>query len=841
MAKRGTVRVGLAVAAIATLALGVYGAPGHAPKAERLDFNRYVRPILDKCLSCHGKDRSAIQAGLRLDTRQSATMRLMNGERAIVPGRPEQSELIKRIDSAEPATRMPPPSSNRVLSTEERAVLREWIRQGAEYKPHWAFVRPIRPATPRVAVNAWPKSPIDSFVLAGLEARGLRPSREADRGTLLRRVTLDLTGLPPTPSELDAFERDPDPNAYERVVDRLLASPRYGERMAMEWLDNARYADSNGYQNDYERYQYRWRDWVIDAFNRNMPYDEFTIEQLAGDLLPHPTLDQIIATGFCRNNRLNSEGGAIPEEYHDEYVMDRVQTMSAVWLGLTTGCARCHDHKYDPVTQRDFYSLCAYFNNVPETDIGDEAPKNYPPTVKAPYPEQAAAMDHMNSRIANLAAETGGILNRAMAKGQTQSPTAFGLGLPALDAPPENRGADETIEARLWLRAHDPRFRALDDDAGALKKRRDALDAAIPTVMVMQESPQPRDMFILVRGLYDHHGPKVTAATPAFLTKAAQPGAQDRLALARWIVSPDNPLTARVTVNRMWERLFGTGIVETSEDFGTRSSFPSHPELLDWLATELIARRWNLKAMWKELVLSATYRQSSDISPKLLAIDPANRLLARGPRFRLPAEVIRDQAMYAGGFLSEKIGGPSVRPYEPAGVWDETAGLNGNLRNYKNDTGPNLHRRSLYTIWKRTAPPPDMVLFDAPSREVCTVRRARTDTPLQALTLLNNVAYVEAARGLAQRILRVAHSPGSRIDLAFRIVLSRRPSPAETKILTAAIERNLAHYKANPKAAAALVHQGELPPDPKLAMNDVAAYTLVASILLNMDEAVTKK
>lgn len=1041
----------LAIAICAPVRPAVHG-PG---KTATIDFNRDVRPILDKCLSCHGHDPKAIQAGLRLESRDGATKRLDDGLYAIVPGHPEKSELIARINQTNSAMLMPPPSSHRVLSQEDKAILKAWIEQGAEYKQHWAFVKPVRPPVPKVALRAWPRNPIDSFILAKLEDQGIKPSPQADKLTLLRRVSLDLTGLPPTPAEITGFLRDKSPKAYEKVVDRLLASPRYGERMAMDWLDCARYADSNGYQNDYERYQYRWRDWVIDAFNRNMPYDEFTVDQLAGDLLPHASLDQIIATGFCRNNRLNTEGGAIPEEYHVEYVIDRVQTMSAVWLGLTAGCARCHDHKYDPISQKEFYSLCAYFNNVPETDIGEERPTNYPPVVKAPYPAQAAEMTRLTAELESLRRQSSEEIAAAEAAAQSWKPElsgvgelplgriaryrlglqlkAIGEGLPTPKAfgpiqaePGRSTGATRTDEksfvdlgsvgdfernaafsygawikresdggsplarmdegsdyrgwdlhlvggkpavhlihqwpkdaikvvakspipegrwvhlfatydgsgrasgirlyvngvaapfdvevdhltgtirtnaethvgrrsgmgavftgevddpslygrelspaevkrlssvppaqallaippgrrtvgqrreiAREWLLAQDGPFKKLDARIGAVEKRKAALDVEIPTVMVMKEMPKPRDTFVLIRGVYDHHGDKVTSGTPAFLPPLPIGQPNNRLALAKWIVSPDNPLTARVTVNRMWERLFGVGIVETSEDFGTRSSFPSHPELLDWLATELIAKKWNLKALWKEMVMSATYRQSSAISPKLLAIDPANRLLARAPRFRLPAEVIRDQAMFAAGFLNERIGGPSVRPYQPKGIWDELAGANGNLRNYKNDIGPNLHRRSLYTIWKRTAPPPDMTLFDAPSREICTVRRARTDTPLQALVLMNDVTYLEAARGIAQRMLREGGaSRSSRIDLAFRLLLGRNPGSKETEILERAIERDETRFRANPKAAANVVSYGDLPLDKSDNLGELAAYTLVASTILNMDETVTKR
>lgn len=1032
------------------LAAGIVATAQRVPtalkKPTKMDFNRDIRPILDKCLSCHGHDPKAIRAGLRLDLRSGATKVLDDGQRAIVPGHPEQSMLVTRIYATDKFLRMPPPSSNRVLSDEEKATLKEWIRQGAEYKPHWAFVKPVRPQLPSVADKSWPANPIDYFVLAKLEENGLHPSPDADKRTLLRRVSLDLIGLPPTLEETNAFLNDHSPNAYEKVVDRLLASPRYGERMAMDWMDDARYADSNGYQSDWERYQYRWRDWVINAFNANMPYDEFTIKQLAGDLLPHATTDDIVATGFNRNHRLNTEGGVIPEEWRVENVIDRVETTSEVWLGLTAGCARCHDHKYDPISQKDFYSLCSYFNNVPETGSGVEQPVNHPPLIQAPYPDQARSMADLKMQVASLDAQikpmlaandtaaqrwrisddpgplslqdglvgrykfnaetktgtvtgsvsydpgrstgavavgdkgfvdlgnvgdfdgkdpfsygawiyrqtdtgspiarmdtsrdyrgwdlfleggkpavhminkwpenankvvsktmlpegqwahvlvtydgsgkVGGIkiyvdgklteldianqslngtirnsvhlrvgrrtdsnpfegkvddvvvYDRTLSSSEVAALAAVSPAKPLLAIPVDMRTAEQKQEIdRDWSMVYDGEYRALEVQRESVVKDRDALDAKIPTVMVMQEMPKPRDCFVLIRGQYDHHGPQVTAAVPRVFPPLPPGAPNNRLGLAEWIMDPSNPLTARVTVNRMWERLFGTGIVATSEDFGTRSEFPSHPELLDWLATEIVRQKWGLKAMWKELVMSRTYRQNSDVSEALEKLDPNNRLLARGPRFRLAAEVIRDQAMLAGGLLEEKIGGPSVRPYQPDGVWDEVS-VYGNLHNYKHDADPNLHRRSLYTIWKRTAAPPDMTLFDAPSRETCWVRRARTDTPLQALVLMNDETYVEAARGLAQRMLEDGGSTVTqRVAYAFRVVLGRNPNPTETKILSRGIEPREAHYRKEPQAAKKLLAFGDLKNDPKLDPAQLAAYTVTASTILNLDETVTK-
>ncbi len=1044
--------LGLLVAGIAGSAASRAGQAGAGSAHSKVDFNRDIRPIVEKCLTCHGHDPKQVMAGLRLDDRDSATSKLADGKIAIVPGHPENSELIRRINSEDQDELMPPPKSNKILSTEDKALLKLWIEQGAEYKKHWAFVAPIRWPLPVVHHKTWPKNGIDYFVLQKLEENGLKPSPETGKRTLIRRVSLDLTGIPPTPQEVDAFVKDKSQNAYEKVVDRLLASPRYGERMAMDWLDYARYADSNGYQADWERFQWRWRDWVIDAYNQNMPFDQFTVKQIAGDLLPNATLDDKLATGFNRNHRINTEGGVIAEEWRVENVIDRVETTSYTWLGLTAGCARCHDHKYDPITQKEFYSLFAYFNNVPESGTGEERPVDHPPIMKAPYPEQERQMKGfeeqlaaINTRLAmisqshakdaadwkldpkDLPSLDGRVAEYKLSKapallsGDAPAPKAVGevgddpgrfsgavavsdkgyvdLGsvgdfdsnqpfsyslwinpddgngspLSRMDAPHAYRGWDmfmqggrpafhlisnwpgdalkvvskaklpnkqwsfvtvtydgskkpsgahiyvngsdagtdtevnalkgstrtqvtakigrrtsgETFNGKiedvclysrslkpdevhklgdlnaaagilamapdkrtnqqndllvhLWALDHDPAYRALDEEKLALVKKKEALDSQISNVMVMAEMPKPRPCYVLVRGQYDHHGEPVTASLPKFLPPLPANTPNNRLGLAKWLVAPSNPLTARVTVNRMWERLFGTGIVETGEDFGTRASFPSHPELLDWLATEFVRLKWNQKALWKELVMSATYRQSSKVTPELLRVDPLNRLLARGPRFRLTAEVLRDQAMYFGGLLTEKIGGPSVRPYQPDGVWDEL-NVYGNLRNYKHDMGSDLHRRSLYTIWKRTAAPPNMTLFDMPARETCRVRRARTDTPLQALDMMNDVTYVEASRALAQRMIKEGgQSPDSRLRFAFRVVLARDPSADEMAILSSGLERRLAHYRADKADAKKLISEGDLKNPPSLDPSVLAAYTLTASTILNMDETITKE
>lgn len=1038
-----TISVGLFVAGLAS------GPAARVAAKKKVEYNRDIRPILGKCLTCHGNDVKALAAGLRLDSRVAATKALASGHRAIVPGNPAASEMISRIFSKDANVVMPPPQSNKTLSDDEKALLRTWISEGAEYKAHWAFVTPNRPTLPTVRDTTWPRQELDRFVLAEMESVGLKPSPEADRRTLIRRVTLDLTGLPPAQADVDAYLADKRPGAYERVVDRLLASPRYGERMAMDWMDYSRYADSNGYQADYERFQWKWRDWVINAFNRNMPYDQFTVEQLAGDLLPNPTRDQRIATGFNRNHRINTEGGVVAEEWRVETVIDRVETTSTVWLGLTTGCARCHDHKYDPISQKEFYGLFSYFNNVPESGTGEERPINHPPFLKVPSDTQERQLSNLKaellaltnqiqgrtlenqSKSLQISAESlrpneagklasfsfgvapssgmgaapvyrdkvkpttspvgGGALvggagyadfgnvadfertdkfslslwlkpqagggsplsrmdagsdyrgwdlflvdarpsvhliskwsqdaikvvsrdklplnqwshvavsydgtsnasgiqiyvngqrsrldverdslsgslrtsvslkagrrtNADAYEGEVSAieiysrvllPTeAFALAngprLSAILAKPEGSRTDaEKKELSLrWSEANDAGYRSLIDRKAKAESELQNTENMIQSVMVMEEMPKPRPAYLLIRGQYDKRGPAVPAILPAALARNTKLQPNNRLGLAKWIVAPNNPLTSRVTVNRFWERFFGSGIVETSEDFGTRASFPTHPELLDYLGTELVRTGWNLKQFIREIVTSATYRQSSRVSPALLKRDPTNRYLARGPRFRLQAEVLRDQAMAVGGLLVDKVGGPSVRPYQPDGVWDEV-NVYGNLRNYKHDKDSGLRRRSLYTIWKRTAAPPNMTLFDVPSRETCRVRRSRTNTPLQALALLNDVTYVEAARALATRmILEGGPSPESRLRFAYRELLTREPQAAESAILTSRLAKNLAYYRARPEMAKKLIAQGDLPTSERLDASELAAYTLIASTLLNLDETVTRE
>ena len=669
---------------------------------------------------------------------------------------------------------------------------------------------PVRPPVPAVQNTAWPRGAIDHFILARLEAEGLRPAAEADRATLIRRLSLDLTGLPPALAEVDAFLADPAPDAYESLVDRLLASPHCGERLALDWLDAARFADTHGYHLDSGRNMTRWRDWVIDAFNRNLPFDRFTIEQLAGDLLPDATLEQKIASGFHRNHMINYEGGAIPAEYQNAYVVDRVNTTGTVWLGLTIGCAQCHDHKFDPVTHREYYQLYAFFHNVAESGL-DGKKGNAAPLLRLGTAAQQAALDRQEAAIAAV----------------------------------ERRLSELTPAEKK-----SPEGKRLSDERAALKADLTQLSARVPTTMVMEELAQPRETFILDRGQYDKPGEKVGPGVPASLPPLpSDPAVPSRLALARWLVDPGHPLVGRVTVNRYWQMFFGTGIVRSVEDFGSQGELPSHPALLDWLAVTFVrpdsGPRWDVKALVRRIVTSATYRQASAVTPALAARDPENRLLARGPRLRLQAEFLRDQALAVSGLLDGRIGGASVSPYQPAGLWEELTsrldGANFTAQVYNPSHGSDLYRRTMYTFWKRTSPPPSLMTFDAPDRETCTVRRARTNTPLQALVLLNDPTYVEAARKFAERLMRDSNEGiDERIARAFRIATARAPKPAERALLRDLLEVNRSAYRADPQAALKLLHVGESPRDESLDPGELAAWTMVASTILNLDETVTR-
>jgi len=738
--------------------------------AEDLSFTQDIRPLLsDACFHCHGPDGQAREAKLRLDDRSAAFKAgvLTNGE------------MIERLLSDDPDERMPPPSSKRILRPEDRAKLVQWLKAGADWPEddrHWAFVPPEKPLAPQVKNKKWAKGKIDRFILARLEKEGLKPSPEADKHTLLRRVTFDLIGLPPSPEEIDAFVADESENAYEKVVDRLLSSPHYGEQVASYWLDAARYADTDGYQNDRIRYMWVWRDWVIRALNDNMPFDRFILEQMAGDLLPDRNFMTQVASGYNRNHRINSEGGSIPDEWIVEYVADRVETLGTTFLGLTMNCARCHDHKYDAVSQKDFYSLFAFFNGIDEAGLGPNN-GNSPPFVPVPksWPDlkpgenKFVVPEKMKIKVV-----------------QTSVPR------------PQPGGAN--------------------------------------TVMVMHELPKPRPTYLLERGQYERpdKSQPLQPAVPEIIGGWKKQWPKNRIGLANWLTDPEHPLTARVTVNRLWQRLFGLGLVKTSENFGVQGEHPSHPELLDWLAKEFIGGGWDLKATYKMLVTSAAYRQSSVSRSDS---DPDNRLLSRGPRRRLPAYAIRDSALVSAGLLVPEIGGPSVRPYMPPRIWRSISN-----NTYKQDKGDKLYRRSLYTYWRRTIPPPTMLTFNAAEREVCIVRKDQTITPLQALTLMNNVTFVESARHLAERILEQSDlaNEEERITYAFKAILSRPPSSRELALLQEDFLHHEEIFSKNPQAVGQLLKVGEKPNDPKLPSATLAAYAMVASTIFNLDEAISQ-
>jgi hypothetical protein len=799
-----------------------------------VEFNRDIRPILsDTCYTCHGPAKATRKADLRLDTEAG-----LFG--VVAPGKPQESELWRRVSAAQPSKRMPPPKSGRKLTPRQVELLRRWIEQGAKWQNHWAFLAPQRPALPAVKEAAWPRNPIDHFVLARLERADLRPSPEAPRETLIRRVTFDLTGLPPTPAEIHAFLADRSPDAYEKVVDRLLASPRYGERMVLEWLDAARYADSNGYQTDGTRPMWPWRDGVIDALNRNQPFDQFTLEQLAGDLLPGATLAQKVATGFNRNHMLNGEGGRIAEESRVEYVVDRVNTTSTVWLGLTVACAQCHDHKYDPIPQKDFYRLYAFFNNVAETGAVDRRNSTAAPVIELPTEQEKACIAEQTQAIARLERELRELEPKLRAKQEQWERTAGTGGMTAdlvavLRTPRAERTPRGAKALTDFYLAAAPERRAVQSRLEAARKTLQGMKNAVLITMVMEERAQPRDTFVLLRGQYDKFGARVTAGVPACLPPLPKDAANNRLGFARWLVDRSNPLTARVAVNRAWQIYFGAGLTKTAEDFGSQGDAPSHPELLDWLATEFM-RKWDVKALHRLIVTSVTYRQSSRVGPGLLERDPDNRLLARGPRLRLNAFALRDQALALSGLLVEKRGGPPVRPYQPAGIWEE---MSFGFIRYVQDHGESLYRRSLYTFWRRSVGPTN--LFDTSPRQVCTVRLPRTNTPLHSLVLMNDTTYVEAARVWAERLLRQTGTPRERLGLAFRAATGRHATAAELSILERGLERVLRQYRADPPAALKLVSTGEYPREPALDPAEVAAYTGMLNTILNLDEVLTKE
>lgn len=847
-------RLLIVLAALLPLAVAAAQVPAGA---DRIEFNRDIRPILsENCFYCHGQDSNHRKADLRLDVRADAVK-----AEAFVPGKPQDSALVKRIFTADPDDLMPPPKSNRTLTPAQKELLRRWIAEGAEYQTHWAYLAPRRPAPPAVKRADWPRNDLDRFVLAKLENAGLSPSPEAAPATLIRRLSLDLIGLPPTPEEVDAFLADSSPNAYERLVDRLLKSPHYGERMALPWLDAARYADSNGFQQDGDTFQWVWRDWVVRALNADMPFDRFSIEQLAGDLLPNPTDDQLVATAFNRNHLLNGEGGAIAEEQRFNILFDRVDTTATTWLGLTLACAQCHDHKYDPLTQRDYYGLMSAFNQVSENGLagGGPGPKRIAaPFVELPNDENkkwlAAHAEKIKAAEANgQAREKLELALAAWTTGLTpDSTTPDGKPLPAnlsalLKVPADKRtetqrkelaaGLRSQFETKVWpgIAAKDPAAKIVDDLKKQAEKYR---KEEVPRVMIMRDD-KPRETFMLDRGEYLKPKDKISFATPAFLPGPPKTAPANRLGFAQSLFLPEHPLTARVQVNRMWQTFFGAGLVKTAEDFGVQSELPLHRELLDWLAVEFRERGWSMKQMHRLIVTSATYRQSSRVSRELLQRDPENRLFARGARFRAPAMILRDVALAASGLLDPRIGGKPVYPYQPDDVWETLAITKERDFTYPASSGPDLYRRSLYTFWRRTIGPANM--FDASNRQTCKVRVATTSTPLHALTTLNDPTWAEAARVLAARSLETGTDTAARLTFAFRRVLGRKPTATEITALERMFARQRTFYAAAPKAAAETLLIGAAPRSTQLPVPDHAALTAVCLALFNLDEALTRE
>jgi hypothetical protein len=780
---------------------------------DTVDFSAQIRPLLSKnCFSCHGPDEKSRQARMRLDLRADAIKGRRKGDHAIKPGDPEGSLLLARVRSNDPAFMMPPPESGHALKPEEVELLRRWIKDGAVYSPHWAFVKPVRPGVPQVKAG-WVRNPIDHFILAKMETHRLQPSPEADRHTLARRVSLDLTGLPPAPKRVDAFVNDPSPNAYEKFVDELLASPAYGERWARVWLDLARYADSAGYGSDPLRLNiWPYRDWVISAYNRNLPYDQFTREQLAGDLLSNPTKDQLTATAFHRNTMTNTEGGTIDEEWRVAAVKDRNATTFQVWMGLTMGCAQCHSHKFDPISHKEFYQSYALFNQTEDSDREDEYP-----TLPLPTEREVKRKAEFEQRIAGLQKEIP--LSRARLAALT------GL-------MPRNLAGVVSLSLQTKLAAETPRqLAAARRDLAGIKP------VAVPMLRELTAG-KLRKSHILHKGNYLDPGQEVGPGVPAEFGPWPKGLPMNRLGLSAWLFSPENPLTARVAVNRLWAQLFGTGLVETEEDFGTQGQLPSHRELLDWLAVEFREQGWDQKKMLKLIVMSATYRQSSRVTPELLKVDPRGRLLSRYPRQRLDAEQIRDQALALSGLLSKKIGGPSVYPPQPDGLW--RAAFNGQ-RTYPTSTGEDRYRRGLYTIWRRTVPYPSMATFDAPSRETCTVKRIPTNTPLHAYVTLNDPVFVEASQALGRRILKEGGpDPTSRIRYGLRLALGRPAEERNVQALLHLYEESLTRFRKTPAEAKKLATPpvSSLPKEMDVA--EAAAWTVVGNVLLNLDGVLMK-
>lgn len=812
---------------------------------DKIDFNFHVRPILsDRCYACHGPDENARKAELRLDDPVAILSQLKDSEHfAVVPHKPAESELIARIFNEDPEIMMPPIDSKLSLTSREKAILWKWIEQGAELKKHWAYIPPGKVPLPEVVQSDWPSNEIDYFILDKLEQLDLSPSPVADKRTLIRRLSFDLTGLPPTPEEIARFESDPSDQAYENLVDRLLASPNYGERWCWEWLDVARYADTNGFQGDPVRNMWPWRDWVIKAFNRNMPYDQFTIEQLAGDLLPNAEARNILATAFNRNHMYNGEGGRIPEETRVENVFDRVETMSTTWLGLTMTCSRCHDHKFDAISQKEYYQLYDYFNQTSEEGIGYHG--RVKPILDLSPPEKLEEVallqeyvDQISSKVENKELEKfprdkGVPAAESMAAADLDGDNLFALGYT-----PNQRNPYYIGLLQSYFQQRDPEYADLLRELKEAKINRDRQSANNLQVMVMDELDFPRTTIILERGIYNKPMDQdpVTMNVPAALPPLAEGVENNRLALARWLVSDHHPLTSRVTVNRYWQYFFGNGIVKTIEDFGVQGALPTHPELLDWLAVDFIENGWDLKKLFKKIVMSNSYRQTSQVSQELLEVDPENQYLARASRQRWPAWMLRDQALQISGLLEDSIGGPPVKPYQPPGVWEEATF--GKIK-YHQDQGDALYRRTLYTFWRRIVGP--TMLFDNASRQVCTVKSSNTNTPLHALTTLNDITFMEAARVMASRIINAKDGDHDRLKLAFVLATSRNPANEELEILSRRLAVLRDQFTESPRQADLITSIGEFPRNNQLDLAEHAAYTAICSLLMNLDETITRQ
>ncbi len=819
------------------------------PAPKPVNFDHDVRPIFAaKCYACHGPDGAKRRGDLRLDIKTDALQKI------IKPGDAAGSKLFQRIHGDVADHLMPPPNAKTgPLSPDQIDTLRRWVEQGAKFERHWAYVPPVRPPLPDVKNRTWIRNPIDAFVAAAQEREGFQPAPEADRVTLLRRLSFDLTGLPPTPDEVDAFVKDASPDAYEKVVDRLLASPHYGERMAIYWLDLVRYADTAGYHSDNHRDVWMYRDYVIGAFNADEPFDRFTVEQLAGDLLPNPTEQQRIASGYNRLLQTTEEGGAQPKEYTAKYAADRVRNASVVWLGSTMGCAECHSHKFDPFTNKDFYSFEAFFADVKEAAVGRQEQTPFPSkeqaeqlhTLDEQIAAAKAALDKQTPELDAAQAEWEKTAHAAPPKGAPADATA------ALAVDPDKRTPQQKQAVSAYFHTVAPQLGDARAQVAKLTEEKKQLTAKIPTTLVTT-AVAPRTVRLLPRGNWqDDSGEIEQPAVPAFLATPPPPNPPPasgegrvgdrratRLDLARWIVARDNPLTARVFVNRLWMLMYGEGIVRSPGDFGTQGQLPSHPELLDWMAVEFMESGWDVKHMVKLMVLSNTYRQSSVAGKELRERDPANVWLARQDRVRLDAEMVRDNALAVSGLLSPKIGGPSVKPYQPAGYWSY---LNFPVREWDNDKGENQYRRGLYTYWCRTFLQPSLAAFDAPTREECTAERTRSSTPLQALVLLDDPTYVEAARVFAEHILREGGAtPEERLNWAYRRALSRGVKPPERDLLTALYEKHKVEYAADKDAARKLVSAGQYAVPKDLDVVELAAWTSVARVILNLDETITR-